>query len=73
MGEKPNGALLSPLGAPRIKRHHGSSARCVRDPMTQGYWPGWVVGHVTWRQGSCLGARDCSLLLFVNTVLDARS
>ena len=41
--------LESPLGEPRIKeqpRHHGSSARCVRDPMTQAYWPGGVVGHV---------------------------
>ena len=53
--------LLSTLGAPRIteqSRRHGSSARCVRDPMTQGYWPGGVV--VTWRQGSRLGAQDRS-------------
>ena len=46
-----NGALLkkterklkSPLGAHRITeqpRRHGSSARYIRDPMTQGYRPG---------------------------------
>ena len=51
MGGRPNGALLektgrklkSPLGAPRITeqpRCHGSSARYIRDPMTQGYRPG---------------------------------
>ena len=51
MGGKPNGALSekierklkSPLGAPRITeqpRHHDSSARYIRDPMTQGYRPG---------------------------------
>ena len=51
MGGRPSGALLekterklkSPLGAPRITeqpRHHGSSARYIRDPMTQGYRPG---------------------------------
>ena len=35
--------MKSPLGAPRITkqpRRHGSSARCVRDPMTRGYRPG---------------------------------
>ena len=48
---RPNGALLkkterklkSPLWAPRITekpRRHGSSARYIRDPMTQGYRPG---------------------------------
>ena len=48
MSGRPNGALLekterklkSPLGAPRITeqpRRHGSSSRCVRDPMTQDY------------------------------------
>ena len=51
MGGRPNGALLektkrklkSPLGAPRITeqpRRHGSSARYIRDPLTQGYRPG---------------------------------
>ena len=51
MGGRPNGALLkkterklkSPLGAHRITeqpRRHGSSARYIRDPMTQGYRPG---------------------------------
>ena len=63
MGERPNGSLLekterklkSSLGAPRITeqpRRHGSSARCVRGSMTQGYWPG--VEHVAWlrRSGS---------------------
>ena len=51
MGRRPNGALLkkterklkSPLGAHRITeqpRRHGSSARYIRDPMTQGYRPG---------------------------------
>ena len=51
MGGRPNGAyikkterkLKSPLWAPRITeqpRRHGSSARCVRDPMTQACWPG---------------------------------
>ena len=51
MGGRPNGALLkkterklkSPLWAPRITeqpRRHGSSARYIRDPMTQRYWPG---------------------------------
>ena len=53
MGGRPNGALLeeterklkSPLGAPRITEQpwrHGSSARYIRDPMTQGYRPGGV-------------------------------
>ena len=35
--------LKSPLGAHRITeqpRRHGSSARYIRDPMTQGYRPG---------------------------------
>ena len=51
MGARPNGALLqkterklkSPFGAPRITeqpRRHGSSARYIRDPMTQGYRSG---------------------------------
>ena len=52
MGGRPNGALLettesklkSPLGAPRITellpRRQGSSARYIRDPMTQGYRAG---------------------------------
>ena len=51
MGGRPNGALLektkrklkSPLGAPRITeqpQRHGSSARYISDPMTQGYRPG---------------------------------
>ena len=34
--------LKSPLGSSRITeqpRRHGSSARYMRDPMTQGYWP----------------------------------
>ena len=56
-----------PLGAPRITeqpRRHDSSARCVRGPMTQGYWSG-VVEHVTWRQGSHLGAQDRSSLFLV--------
>ena len=50
MGARPNGALFkkterklkSPTGAPRITeqpRRHGSSARYIRDPMTQGYRP----------------------------------
>ena len=50
MGGRLNGALLnkterklkSPLGAPRITeqlRRHCSSARYIRDPMTQGYRP----------------------------------
>ena len=53
--------LKSSLGAPRIMeqpRRHGSSARCVRDLTTQGYWPGGFVEHVAWRQGSRLGAQD---------------
>ena len=51
MGGRSNGAVLkkterklkSPLGAPRIteqSRRHSSSARYIRDPMTQGYRPG---------------------------------
>ena len=51
MGARPNRALLkkterklkSPLGEPRITeqpRRHGSSARYIRDPLTQGYRPG---------------------------------
>ena len=51
MGGRSNGALLekterklkSPLGARRITeqlRRHGSSARYIRDPMTQGCRPG---------------------------------
>ena len=51
MGVRSNQTLLKetaikagePLGEPRIteqQRRHGSSARCVRDPMTQAYWPG---------------------------------
>ena len=51
MGGRSNQTLLKeaaikagePLGEPRIAeqpRRHGSSARCVRDPMTQAYWPG---------------------------------
>ena len=51
MSGRPNGALLeqterklkSPFGAPRITEQpwrHGSSARDIRDPMTQGYRPG---------------------------------
>ena len=52
MGGRPNGTLLekterklkSPLGAARIteqpRRHGSSSSRYMRDPMTQGYWPG---------------------------------
>ena len=50
MGGRPNGASLekterkveSPLRPPRVAeqpRRHGSSARYVRDPMTQGYRP----------------------------------
>ena len=57
MGVRSNRALLketarkleSPLEASRITeqpRRHDSSARCVHDPMTQGFWPGGVVGHV---------------------------
>ena len=51
MGGRPSGALLdttegklkSPFEAPGITEHprrHGSSARYIRDPMTQGYRPG---------------------------------
>ena len=51
MGGRRNGSLLekterklkSPLGTPRIteqRRRHGSSARYMRDPTTQGYRPG---------------------------------
>ena len=51
MGGRSNGALFekternlkSPLRAPRITeqpQRHGSSARYIRDPMTQGYRPG---------------------------------
>ena len=51
MGGRPNGDLLknterklkSSLGAPRITeqpRRHSTSARYIRDPMTQGYRPG---------------------------------
>ena len=77
MGGNVNGVLLektgtklkNPLEAPRITeqpRRHGSCARCVHDPMTQGYWPGGVVEHVAWRQGSRLGAQDrCSLFLII--------
>ena len=75
MGRRPNRALLekterklqSPLGAPQITeqpRRHGSTTRWVRDPMTQGYWPRGVVGHVAWRQGSRLKAQDRSSLFF---------
>ena len=57
MGGGPNGALVEeketkqegPLGAPRITeqpRRHGSSARYIHDPTTQGYRPGGVVGLV---------------------------
>ena len=41
--EKTERKLKSHLGAPRITeqpRRHGSSARYIRDPMTQGYRPG---------------------------------
>ena len=84
MDGKPNGALLektesklkSPLGAPRIAgqpRRHGSSARYIRDLMTQGYRPGGLVGHVARYQGDRLGAQDRSLLflaiLFGRTVV----
>ena len=58
--------MLSPLRAPRMTEQplrHGSSARCVRDPMTQGYWPGGAVGHVAWRQGNRLGAQERAPLL----------
>ena len=76
MGVRPNDALLekaerkllSPRGAPRRTerpRRHASSARCVRDPMTPGYWCWGVVGHVAWRQGSHLGAQDRSSLFLV--------
>ena len=55
-GERPNGVLLeetgrnleSPLGAPRATeqpRRPGTSARCVYDPITQGYRPKAVVDH----------------------------
>ena len=46
-------------------RRHGSSARCVRDPMTPGYWPGGGVEYVAWRQGSRLGAQNRSSLSLV--------
>ena len=36
MGGRPNGALLEKTEP----RRHGSSARYIRDPMTQGYRPG---------------------------------
>ena len=73
MGARANGALLekterklkSPLGAPRITeqpRRHGSSARYIRDPMTQGYRPGGLVGHVARYQANRLGAQDRSSL-----------
>ena len=41
--EKTERKLKSPLGTPRITeqpRRNGSSARYMRDPMTQGYRPG---------------------------------
>ena len=57
---------MSPLGAPRITeqpRHHGSSARYIRDPMTQGYRPGGGgVSHVTRYQENRLGVQDRSSL-----------
>ena len=46
-------------------RRHGSSVRCVRDPMTQGYWPWGVVEHVIWRQESRLGTQDRSSLFLI--------
>ena len=49
--EKTERKLKSPLGVPRITeqpRRHGSFARCVRDAMTQSYWPGGVVEHIMW-------------------------
>ena len=83
MGGRPNGALLekterklkSPLGAPRMTeqpRRHGSSARYIRDPMTQGYRPGGLVGRVARYQGNRLGAQDRSSL-FLAILHDARS
>ena len=73
MGGRPNGALLkkterklkSPLGAHRITeqpRRHGCSARYIRDPMTQGYRPGGLVGHVAQYQENRLEAQDRSSL-----------
>ena len=41
--EKTDRKMKNPLGAPRITeqpRRHGSSARYIRDPMTQDYRPG---------------------------------
>ena len=81
MGGRPDGAILdktvrklkSPLGAFRIMeqpRRHGSSARCVRDSVTQGYRPGEVVEHVAWRQESRLGVPRCfSLYRTARTVI----
>ena len=83
MGARPNGASLkkterklkSPLGAPRITeqpRRHGSSARYIRDPMTQGYRPGGLVGHEARYQGNRLGALDRSSL-FLTILFGPRS
>ena len=63
--EKTERKLKSPLGTPRITeqpRRHGSSARYVRDPMTQAYRPGGVVGHVARYRGNRLGAQNRSSL-----------
>ena len=83
-GGRPNGALLekierklkSPLGAPRTTeqpRRHGSSARYIRDPMTQGYRPGGACRPCgTIPRGNRLGAQAvprCFSLYY----LDARS
>ena len=75
--EKTERKLKSPLGVPRITeqlRRHGSSARYIRDPTTQSYRPGGLVGHVARYQENRLGAQDRPSL-FLTTVyyLDARS
>ena len=74
--EKTERQLESPLGAPRITeqpRRHGSSERYTRDPVTQGYRPGGLVGHVARYEGNRLGAQDRSSLfltiLFGRTVI----
>ena len=79
MGWRPNRALLeeierkleSLLGAPLITeqpRRHGSFARYMHNPMTQGYCRGGgVVGHVARCQRSRLGTQDRSSLFLYHS------
>ena len=69
MGGRPNGALLekierklkSPIRAPRITEQpwrHGSSAKYIREPTTQGYRPGGACrscGTIPRKSSRCPG------------------